>query len=463
MHVHVLHSAHRRLQAADALCCPCPVLLEPCPVPCHSDSGFSGVEFAGFSNDLTNLADSRSDQSGQAISYPYNIGSPFNPLTCTQALLYAVTLTGYDLGTPVVPLPREPPPSVVPYCLTFFNFGTLDDFANFVDDVAADEERFFDANRDGIVEGLAALLPGGRLFNTDGNAVPGSAATDTTTEASIEAPPVSSETDNRATDGARGGNRPRADGPEDNAAALRALGRSGSRERSGRTSTRDPLPTGASADRLKALAGRSGDMDSPAGPAGRPPRAPPADFEESLARSIASGSPELQAFARSDLGMALLGRLAAGPIGTAADGVIQLGAEVSRRAADNLSGPLANLTAAVSNMTGAALINATDLGLRAAVAGLEAVEPLVRLGMTAHERIIAPLAATSRETASRLAERSDDMLAQTVEALPEGEAKQEVQDALRSGGRGRQQRGDSSDSDRHGDTPSQGGNRRLLA
>jgi hypothetical protein len=42
------------------------------------------VEFAGFSNDLTNLADSRTDQSGQAIAQPYNIFSPVNPLTCTQ-------------------------------------------------------------------------------------------------------------------------------------------------------------------------------------------------------------------------------------------------------------------------------------------------------------------------------------------------------------------------------------------
>ena len=53
-------------------------------------------------------------------------------LLCIQALLYAVTLTQYDLGAPVTPLPRENPPSIIPFCLTLFNFGTLDDFSNFV-------------------------------------------------------------------------------------------------------------------------------------------------------------------------------------------------------------------------------------------------------------------------------------------------------------------------------------------
>ncbi|KAF6254996.1 hypothetical protein COO60DRAFT_263259 [Scenedesmus sp. NREL 46B-D3] len=47
-------------------------------------SGSSIVEFAGFSNDLTNLADSRTDQSGQAVAQPYNVFNPLNPLTCTQ-------------------------------------------------------------------------------------------------------------------------------------------------------------------------------------------------------------------------------------------------------------------------------------------------------------------------------------------------------------------------------------------
>lgn len=49
-----------------------------------AEDGVSGVEFAGYSNDLTNLADARTDQSGQAIAFPNNLVSPLNPLTCTQ-------------------------------------------------------------------------------------------------------------------------------------------------------------------------------------------------------------------------------------------------------------------------------------------------------------------------------------------------------------------------------------------
>lgn len=52
---------------------------------CTAAAGKSGIEFAGWSNDQTNLADSRAAQSAQAIAYPSNVGNPVNPLTCTQA------------------------------------------------------------------------------------------------------------------------------------------------------------------------------------------------------------------------------------------------------------------------------------------------------------------------------------------------------------------------------------------
>jgi hypothetical protein len=67
-------------------------------------------------------------------------------VTNLQSLLYAVTLTNYDLGAPAGPLPRENPQAIVPFCLGLFNFGTLDDFSNFVDE-NNDYELFFDNNR----------------------------------------------------------------------------------------------------------------------------------------------------------------------------------------------------------------------------------------------------------------------------------------------------------------------------
>lgn len=56
------------------------------------------------------------------------------PLSCflPQALLYAATFTNYDLGAPVNSLLREGGVVNIPFCLSLFNFATLDDFARFV-------------------------------------------------------------------------------------------------------------------------------------------------------------------------------------------------------------------------------------------------------------------------------------------------------------------------------------------
>lgn len=54
--------------------------------------GVSGVEFAGYSNDQTDLADARSDQSGQAIAFPNNLVSPLDPLTCTQVSYWCLVV-----------------------------------------------------------------------------------------------------------------------------------------------------------------------------------------------------------------------------------------------------------------------------------------------------------------------------------------------------------------------------------
>lgn len=68
------------------------------------------------------------------------------PTCYLQSLLYGLTLSNYDLGAPVTPVPREDPGStLIPYCLQFFNFGTLDDFAAFVDG-NSDYELNFDNN-----------------------------------------------------------------------------------------------------------------------------------------------------------------------------------------------------------------------------------------------------------------------------------------------------------------------------
>lgn len=54
---------------------------------CTTGSGESDIAFAGYSNDLTNLADARTDQSAQATAAPANVANPVNPLTCTQVTM----------------------------------------------------------------------------------------------------------------------------------------------------------------------------------------------------------------------------------------------------------------------------------------------------------------------------------------------------------------------------------------
>lgn len=68
-------------------------------VTLNADRGGSGVEFAGFSNDLTNAADARTDQSAQAIAYPHSIITPQNTLTCTQVRLALQVLSVSSLCT----------------------------------------------------------------------------------------------------------------------------------------------------------------------------------------------------------------------------------------------------------------------------------------------------------------------------------------------------------------------------
>ncbi|EFJ45075.1 hypothetical protein VOLCADRAFT_106103 [Volvox carteri f. nagariensis] len=59
--------------------------------------GFAGVEALGQTNALVNFADPRVEQYGQVIAYPYNIFTPWDPVTCTQVLVTGLATTGINL------------------------------------------------------------------------------------------------------------------------------------------------------------------------------------------------------------------------------------------------------------------------------------------------------------------------------------------------------------------------------
>ncbi|GLI60719.1 hypothetical protein VaNZ11_002819, partial [Volvox africanus] len=119
--------------------------------------GFAGVEALGQTNALVNFADPRVEQYGQAIAYPFNIFTPWDPVTCTQVLVTGLATTGINLlpltnraaatANRTIALPSErfsaaaaaagrngtrTPTGLVPFCLQWFNIQTLDDYRAFV-------------------------------------------------------------------------------------------------------------------------------------------------------------------------------------------------------------------------------------------------------------------------------------------------------------------------------------------
>lgn len=89
-------------------------------------TGFSGVEMTGTTNAAVDVADPRVEQTGQAIAYPFNILSPWDPATCSQVLASGAVFAGVDFGGPALPLPGAPGLGIVPFCAEFFNtrYGT---------------------------------------------------------------------------------------------------------------------------------------------------------------------------------------------------------------------------------------------------------------------------------------------------------------------------------------------------
>ncbi|PNH06189.1 hypothetical protein TSOC_007454 [Tetrabaena socialis] len=106
----------------------------------------------------------RVEQYGQVIAYPFNIFTPWDPLTCTQVLVRGVASTGIDVagelakgrngtlldlpssgpngsgsgpglggrGGATAPGGTQAPTGIVPYCLQWFNLQTLDDYRSFL-------------------------------------------------------------------------------------------------------------------------------------------------------------------------------------------------------------------------------------------------------------------------------------------------------------------------------------------
>uniref|UniRef100_A0A383VL49 Uncharacterized protein n=1 Tax=Tetradesmus obliquus TaxID=3088 RepID=A0A383VL49_TETOB len=403
-------------------------------------AGLSQVEFAGYSNDLTNLADSRTDQSGQAIAQPYNIFSPVNPLTCTQSLLYAVTLTSYDLGAPAGPLPRENPATIVPFCLGLFNFGTLDDFSAFVDE-NNDYELFFDNNRDGKIEGLRALYPDGQVFNTPGTANTNAPDTVSASQLSAGGDAVQFAAENRNANAAAPG-----------AAAAAAGGGSPRFNLGGRGAQR------AAANPVKEPGMRNAQQM-----ARLQERLKTITFKEAVGKYLKAAPPEVQIFAATPIGQKMFDRLSDGAVARMADETAKMVANITDTAVSRMAQPIDQVVKAASNLTSSVAMNVTNLALKSAAAGISALKPAIGAVALTEKNLVQPMAEASRDAAASFAEKSAAALQETIAKLPEGDLKKQAEQAAATLAKGAaaQPQGSSSSSSSSSNA-AQMGRRRML-
>ncbi|KAG2428860.1 hypothetical protein HYH02_014271 [Chlamydomonas schloesseri] len=70
--------------------------------------GFAGVEAIGQTNAVVNFADPRVEQYGQVLAYPFNLLSPWDPLTCTQVLVSGTASTGLNLNQLLTQNQKQP-------------------------------------------------------------------------------------------------------------------------------------------------------------------------------------------------------------------------------------------------------------------------------------------------------------------------------------------------------------------
>jgi hypothetical protein len=337
---------------------------------------------------------------------------PTTPLH-VQALLYGVTLTSYDMGIPAGPLPRENPPTIIPFCLTLFNFGVLDDFANFVDESSDD------------------------VFDPQGTAL---------TTAQLTAPPVIGSATNVFSNGT-------VSPPFDqNFNSLSSIGGARSQTAGGGSSRSGRAASDHVAADVKEQAGamgltsssifRDGSGTKPAlaprgsgalegaydnSKSGNSPRtAQFKSFSDSVNRVLDNSPQAIKDFANTPFGQQMMARITNGSLAEFVNGANKVLMNATDETLARFSEPLQKLSRAASNFTGGVVHNATNLGLKAAVATLDSAEPIIKLGARLNQNIYQPMAQASKALAAQLQEESQQMLLEDIAQLPDGKDKQQL-------------------------------------
>jgi hypothetical protein len=250
--------------------------------------------------------------------------------------------------------------------------------------------------RDGRIEGLRALYPDGEVFNTPGTA--NANAPDSVSASALSAgdDTVAFTAENRNANGA-------AAAPAGAAAAAPGfrLGGTGA-QRAAAKPTREP-----------------GQM-SPKQMARLQERLKTVHFKDAVQSYLKNAPPEVQLFAATPIGQNVFNRLSDGAIALMADETAKLLANVTETAVSKMAEPINQVASAASNLTSTLAMNATNLALKSAAAGIQAVKPVIGVVALANRDVVKPLAEASRSTAASLAEKSAAALQETIAKMPQG-------------------------------------------
>lgn len=323
------------------------------------------------------------------------LASPVHPL---QTLTASWTLANYDVGAPGGPLPRGDPPALIPYCLQFFNFATLDDFGSFIDETFGVDNGPF--TNDFVIATPTTVGPG-----------------------DFSAPPSSDSAGDGAGTGSSfstaGGTTSTTGGGS--ATPLRSGAGSSSSSAGPKTAQRAGgavQVTDGSKEGARAAARTSGDEK------GRPPVL---SFGDSLDQIVSSMGPGAQAFFQdTPVGQDLVKRVAEGPLADLANGSAEILSKGTLDAARGLVEPVTKFNQALSNLTGTIAANATNLLTKTAVQAIEAAQPLLELGVNMQNNVTDPIS----KLGARLAAKSYDQLVQQVRTMPAGPTRAAVLQSL---------------------------------
>jgi hypothetical protein len=262
--------------------------------------------------------------------------------------------------------------------------------------------------RDGRIEGLTALYPGGEVFNTPGT--DNANAPDTVSASALSAgdDTVAFAAENRDANGAAA--------PGAAAPGFR-LGGTGA-QRAAANCPREPGQM--TAQQIEKLQKRLETVQ----------------FKDAVQSYLKNAPAEVQLFAATPIGQSVFDRLSEGAIARMADETARLLANVTETAVSNMAEPINQLAGAASNLTSTLAMNATNLALKSAAAGIEAVKPVIGVVALANRDIVQPLTEASRNAAASLAEKSAAALQETIAKMPQGELKKQAEQAAAALARG---------------------------